>query len=165
MQKLVMLACLWCLPLLPAGWAALALARAADPPPAMEQPTSQPADLLPPTDEQRGDRQGGVERAGDDLSPVEEQADDSRAAERWGEAERRSLEFRIRTLERTVEELARHVGGPQRDLTLRPEASLDSMLDRFGRDFRHLEEQVDRLEARLERLQRDVDRISRRLRV
>jgi chromosome segregation ATPase len=165
MPKLAMIACVCCLPLLPAGWAALALAWALEPPPARERPTSQPGDLPPTTDEQRGDRQGGVKRADDDLSPFEEPADDDRVADRWGEAERRSLEFRIRTLEQTVEELTRHVGGPQRDLTLRPEASLDSTLDRFERDLRRLEQQVDRLETRLDAMQRDLERISRRLRV
>ena len=54
-------------------------------------------------------------------------------------AETLRLLNRVHTLEQTVSELTRQVGGPTRDLTARPGADLNSLLDRLKRDQRHLD--------------------------
>ena len=69
---------------------------------------------------------------------------------------------RIQELERTVSELSRHLGGPTRNLTRRPDTDLPSWIDRVDRDLRSLQDRASRMQRDVESLARRVDRLERR---
>jgi hypothetical protein len=106
-----------------------------------------------------------------DAQTTEAERNDELPGEELGEApelgtefEIRRLRFRVGELEALVDELVRQVGGPRRDLTLRPQDDLKSTVDRIDRDLGQLETRLDRLERRFDRFQRDLDRLMRELR-
>jgi predicted RNase H-like nuclease (RuvC/YqgF family) len=124
-----------------AGCALILLAArgGAEQPGASTQPATRPADLEPRTSESAREH---LERAAENLRVIN----------------------RVRDLERTVSELARHLGGPTRNLTLRPSADLNSILDQIDREQRDLENEISRLRREVNDLRRRMDRLERRRR-
>lgn len=113
---------------------------------------------------------GGAEQPGATTQPATRPADQE---VRPGESARERLERaadtlrlinRVQDLERTVSELARHLGGPTRNLTLRPSADLKSILDQIDREQRDLKNEVSRLRREVDDLRRRMDRLERRRR-
>ena len=109
----------------------------ADEPVAGTQPVTQPADQEARPGESARER---LERAADTLRLIN----------------------RVQDLERTVSELARHLGGPTRNLTVRPSADLNSILDQIDREQRDLKNEVSRLRRDVDDLRRRMDRLDRR---
>jgi hypothetical protein len=66
------------------------------------------------------------------------------------------LEARVSQLERSIRDMERYLGGPTRNLTLRPDTDLRSLQER-------LERRIDQLTSRVARMQRDLDSLARRL--
>jgi predicted RNase H-like nuclease (RuvC/YqgF family) len=106
----------------------------ADEPPASTQPATQPA--ARPGEAARDH----LERAADTLE----------------------LMGRVRDLERIVSELARHLGGPTRNLNIRPPTDLNSILEKIDRELQDLKTEVSRLRRDVDDLERRVDRLERR---
>ncbi|UCG31959.1 MAG: hypothetical protein JSU68_09865 [Phycisphaerales bacterium] len=109
----------------------------ADEPVASTQPATQPADQEVRPSESAQER---LERAADTLRIIS----------------------RVQDLERTVSELTRHLGGPTRNLTVRPRADLNTLLDQIDRDQRDLENEVSRLRRDVDDLRRRLDQLERR---
>jgi predicted RNase H-like nuclease (RuvC/YqgF family) len=126
---------------LPAGCALVLFAAGggADEPAASTQPVTRPADQEARPGESARER---LERAADTLR----------------------LLNRVQDLERTVSELARHLGGPARNLTVRPSADLNTILDQVDREQRDLKSEVSRLRRDVDDLTRRLDRLERRRR-
>jgi hypothetical protein len=119
-------------------------------------PTTQPADENPAPNGAAEDRGGLTTRSA--TEPVGVTAAHSALIS----AERMRTDLRVADLERTVAELARHIGGPTRDLTVRPDTSIDARMDRIERELGDLENRIARVERQFLNLERTIDRVERR---
>jgi predicted RNase H-like nuclease (RuvC/YqgF family) len=128
---------MWCSLLAGCALVLFSTRGGADEPPASTQPATQPVTSEARPGESARDH---LQRAADTLE----------------------LMGRVRDLERIVSELARHLGGPTRNLNIRPPTDLNSILEKIDRELQDLKTELSRLRRDVDDLERRMDRLERR---